>query len=325
MTAQEYIELKLRELKEPRDLPRPQNQDELINTIFGLLTSKKFRKYSLTPEYSTHIRNSIIENVKSNQPINVTFLGGSYKLWRLGEAPESDWAELFACMYYTRWLKDICSIYEPGAWFDFMLDDVIVARLNNLDEADVSAYRESRDKVLSFLKPYQPANLKMTITGVGSLFESHQVYESKLEKALQDLTATLPGGIPELSDAQLATTELNTKATPEQLKDPKWREKVELLHMAYMNTKGATGYSTASNKIRAFTQPFPNGTCIAVGSTKDSVAKFWVGVGSLKPREDGFRQIILSPKQLAAADFEWQEVSIDKLSGKNFSRIRVLK
>lgn len=325
MTAQEYIKTQLQALNEPRNLPQPQSQAELINTIFALLTSKKFRKYSLTLEYSEHIKNSIKENVMNNQPINITFLGGSYKLWRLEEAPESDWAELFACMYYTRWIKPICDIYRYGVWFDFMLDDVIVAKLNNLDEADVDSYRESRDKILKFLKPYQPTNLNMTITGVGGLFDSREAYQKELDEAVQDLATKLPNGLPQLTQAQLATTELNTKATPEQLADPNWREKVELLHMAYMVVKGSTGYSTASNKIRAFTQPFPNGTCIAVGTTKDSIAKFWVAVGALKPRDGSFRQIILSPKQLSAAHSVWEEVKIDGLDGKNFSKIRILK
>jgi hypothetical protein len=111
---------------------------------------------------------------------------------------------------------------------------------------------------------------------------------------------------------------------PEQLADPRWREKVELIHSAYMNVKGATGYSTASNKIRVFTQPFPNGTCIAVGATKDSIAKFWVGVGALKPRDSDYRQLVLSPRQLEDARLTFEAVVIDGLEGRNFKKIRVL-
>lgn len=324
MTAQEYIESSLKQLQEPVDLPQPKTQDELVEAIFKLVTSKKFRKYSLTPEYTAHIKNSIKENVEANKPINLTFLGGCYKLWRLDEAPESDWAELFAHIYYSRWLKPVCAIYKPGVWFDFFLDDVIVSRINNLSESDVEAYRESRQKILDFLKSYQPSNLDMTLTGVGSLFKSRDEYEEALEKAIKQLSSELPGGLPELTEAQLATTALNVKATPEQLADPKWREKVELIHSSYMMVKGATGYSTPSNKIRVFTQPFPNGTCIAVGTTKDSIAKFWTGVGALQPRDESFRQVILSPKQLEAAKFEWEDVSLQGLNGQNFKKIRVI-
>ena len=325
MTAQESIQSTLNQLRDPLELPQPKTQDELIETIFRLLTSKKFRKYSLTDEYAAHIKNSIKENVQAGQPVSLTFLGGCYKLWRLDEAPESDWAELFACMYYSRWVKPVCAIYEPGVWFDFFLDDMIVSRINNLPESDVEAYRKSRQKVLDFLKPYQPDNLRMTLTGLGSLFESKEAYEESLEQNIKKLTADLPGGLPALTEAQRATTSLNVKATPEQLADPKWREKVELVHSAYMMTKIATGYSAASNKINVFTQPFRSGTCIAVGTTKYSIAKFWAGVGVLEPRDDTFRQVILSPKQLEAATFDWEDVTLADLSGKNFSKIRVLQ
>jgi len=325
MTAQEYIQSALDQLKEPIELPQPEDEAELIEAIFRLITSKKFRKYALTEEYATHIKNSIKENVNANQPVNLTFLGGCYKLWRLDEAPESDWAELFAHVYFTRWVKPICAIYKPGVWFDFFLDDVIVSRINNLPESDVEAYRASRQQILDFLKPYQPANLKMTLTGIGSLFESREDYEKELEKSIEKLSSELPGGLPQLTETQIATVTLNVRATPEQLADPKWCEKVELVHSAYMAVKAATGYSTASNKIRVFTQPFPNGTCIAVGTTKDSIAKFWTGVGALKPRDDSYRQLVLAPSQLERAQYTLESVAIEVLEDKNFNHIRVLR
>lgn len=164
----------------------------------------------------------------------------------------------------------------------------------------------------------------MTITGVGSRFASREEYEELLEQSIEKLSSELPGGLPELTEAQLATADLNVKPTPEQLADPMWREKVELVHSAYMGVKRATGYSATSNKIQVFTQPFPNGTCIAVGTTKDSIAKFWVGVGALKPRDDSYRQLVLTPSQLEKATFTFELVSIVGLEGKNFKQVRVL-
>jgi hypothetical protein len=325
MTAQEYIQSKLDELKQPLQLEKPKNDDELAEAIFRALTTKKFRKYALTDEYAQHTRSAITENIQKKQPINLTFFGGAYKLWRFDEAPESDWAELFACMYYTRWFAAVCAVYEPGVWFDFFLDDVIVARINNLSEDAVEAYKTSRQLILDFLKPYQPDNLKMTLTGLGSLFPSREAYEQALEQSIQQLASELPGGLPVLSEAQKATTSLNVKATPEQLADPKWREKVELVHSAYMRVKHATGYAGASHKIGVFTQPFPSGTCIAVGTTKDSVAKFWAGVGVLRPKDDSFRQIVMPPSQLQEAAFIWEDIHITGLDGKNFHKIRVLQ
>ena len=52
--------------------------------------------------------------------------------------------------------------------------------------------------------------------------------------------------------------------------------------------------------------------------------KFWVGAGVLQLSDDGYRQLILSPKQLEKAKFEWQDVNLG-IGGKNFVRIRVLR
>ncbi|QQS18857.1 hypothetical protein IPL68_02240 [Candidatus Saccharibacteria bacterium] len=72
-------------------------------------------------------------------------------------------------------------------WFDFLLDDYIVPRLNNVSEEDVKKYRDSRDTVLSCLRPLQPNNLRMTHTGVGSLFASRTDYENSLERNISKL------------------------------------------------------------------------------------------------------------------------------------------
>ncbi|MDO8451848.1 MAG: hypothetical protein Q7S76_03185, partial [bacterium] len=87
--------------------------------------SKKYRKYAVNPEYIQHIRSAIESSVQRGDPIKLTLVFGGYKLWRLEEAPEVDWAELFSLMYYARWLLPIARVYEPGVWFDFYSDDVI--------------------------------------------------------------------------------------------------------------------------------------------------------------------------------------------------------
>ena len=111
MTAQEYIQAELDKLKVPIEavLP-PKNQDELADAVYKLLTSKKFRKYALSEEYAKYVRGSVNACVAANEPIKIVFFGGCYKLWRLDEAPEADWAELFAYMYFTRWLKPVCIV-----------------------------------------------------------------------------------------------------------------------------------------------------------------------------------------------------------------------
>lgn len=323
MTAQKYLESKLDKLKKPLGLPKPANDEELAEAMFKIVMSKKFRKYSVVDPMIQHIRDAIQLNIDKKQPINFTFLHGAYKLWRLEETPEPDWAELFSAIYYTNWLKGICEIYEPGVWFDYFVDDLIVPKIDNIDIQDIEKYLEVYKDMLDYLKAYQPSNFKMTYTRVGDQFESPAAFNASLEKNVDAMRKELPGGLPKLDEAKAAMVELNTKATAEQMKDPQWREKVALIHDAYMNTKAEPGYHNQPSKIKVFTQPLPSGMVIAVGSTKDSVAKFWVGVGVLKPKDDSYRQIILSPNQLAGSDFHWEGADIG-ISGKNFQKIRIL-
>lgn len=323
MTPQEYIQSKLDELKKPLGLRKPQGNDELIEAIFRALMSKKFRKYSANEALQAQVREAIKINVEKNEPINVTFLHGAYKLWRLEETPEADWAELFSLMYYSSWVKPICEMYEPGVWFDFFVDDYIIERLDNIPKSDVEAYIGSYQSTIDYLKDYQPANLKMTITTVGSRFSSENAFNASLQNNLTRLTAEMPGGLPVLDDAQRAMVELNVKVTDEQLADPQWQQKVFHLHNAYMMTKAEPGYHKGRpEKILAFTQPLPSGTTISVGTTKSSIMKFWIGVGILEANSGGYRQLIISSNQLHNLKFDWQPIDLG-LKGKNFKRIRV--
>jgi hypothetical protein len=55
------------------------------------------------------------------------------------------------------------------------------------------------------------------------------------------------------------------------------------------------------------------------------LAKLWAGVGALQPDGDAYAELVLTPKQLESAKFDWQAVHIEGLEGKNFKRVRVLR
>ena len=325
MTAQEYIQSQLQELMQPLGLERPDNEELLVEAIFRIIMSKKFRKYSANDDFIKHIKESIRLNIERGDPINLTFTHGAYKLWRLEESPDADWGELFALMYYTKWLKPICEIYKPGVWFDSFVDDLILPRIDDISLDEVVNYKQSYKNVLSFLKQFQPSNFRMTITGVSEQFDSPEAFHKKLDKDVSKHASGFPSGFPPVSDARAAMIELNVKSSSALRKQANWMHMNTLIHDAYISlTKRETGYTFRPDKILVFTQPLPSGVFLGVGSTKDSIAKFWAGVGALRPRDDSFRQIILSPNQLEASSFEWSTINIKGLAGKNFTKIRVL-
>lgn len=322
MTAQEYIQSKLDSLKQPLGLTRLEEEEHLIDAVFKALTSKKFRKYSLGKEHAEHIKSSIALNIKNNEPIKATLVFGGYKLWRLKESPRVDWAELFSLIYYTNWMKPICELYEHGVWFDFFSDDVIVPKMNNVSPDDTEAYQQSFKELLAFIKPYQPRNLTMTLNRVGDQYDSYEDFENELTDKITSTAASLDGGLPSLDENSIATLNLNVKITDEQQADPLWREKVQLMHDAFAQVSGRRPYYRQPDKLNIMTTPYSG--MLAVGTTKDSIMKFWIGAGVLKPKLDGFRQIILSPNQLLKESFSTQKVHIKGLEGNNFSTIRIV-
>lgn len=320
MTAQDYIKDELEKLKSSIAV---NPTDDLVEEITRLTLTKKFRKYSLDPKASEHIKNAINLNVEKNEPIKFTVPFGGYKLWRLNETPEADWAELFAMMYYMKWIKPICEIYKPGVWFDFFSDDAAVKRMNNIPEQDTLAYRESFASLLGFIKPYQLENLNMTYNRTGDQYSSQAEFDKEFDQRIAEMQAGLNGDFPTFDKTQKASIELNVKLTPEQEKDPLWREKVFLIHEAYGNMSKRRPYYRTPEKIMVVATPLKGELC--VGTTKDSIAKFWCGAGALKPDGESYRQLVLSPNQLEEAEFNEEQTDIEGLEGKNFTRIRFMK
>jgi hypothetical protein len=320
MKPNEFIQQKLNSLK---------NKDSLVvsggkieDQIIKFLMSKKFRKYSTNPEYLDHIRSAIRLNIAKNEPIKLTLVFGGYKLWRLKESPEVDWAELFSLIYYTNWLKPICSIYKPGVWFDFYSDDVILEIMDNVPKKDTEQYAIGFKKLLGFIKPYLPKNLNITFHRVGDQYESYEGFKKELYENIKNIEKELRG-LPKLTPEQIDLVDLNVKLKPDQDSDSNWREKVFLIHEAYSRVLKRRPYYRTEDKIFAITRQMKDS--IAVGTTKTSVVKFWIGAGALKKTPESYIEYILSPKQLESGDFELVDCKLNDLDLKNFQTIRLLK
>lgn len=320
MKAQEFIENRLKELKSAEKTAVSFDLDkDLADFIFKSLMSKKFRKFSVNPEYIPQIREVIENSIKNKMPIKLIFPFGAYKLWRLEEAPEADWAELFTLIYYVKWLKPILEVYKPGICFDFSSDDVIVERINNIPKSDTESYAKSLNMIFSFLKNYLPENIKFTLTPVSSHYTPDE-FERDLKEKISEMENNL-GGLPVLNDHVRRMVELNVRLKPGQDKDPLWREKVELVHQAYYTIPKRRAYNNTREKIKVFCIRMDN--CIPIGTTKTSVAKFWPGVGALKKQGDSFQEFVLSPSQAKEYKFAIEPISIEGLTGKNFNKIKI--
>lgn len=319
MKPSEFIIQRLNNLIKPQEISLERN---LEDTIFRLILNKKFRKYAIIPsEYLDHISSAIKLNVSKNEPIKLTFVFGGYKLWRLEESPEVDWAELFSFIYYANWLKPICAVYKQGVNLDFYSDDVILEIMDNVPKEKTEAYIKSFRILLEFINPYLPKNLSFTLNRVGDRYNTYEDFKKELKQSIEKAEDEL-GGLPKLNDEQRGLVELNVRLKTGQADDPAWKEKVFLIHEGYSKVSKRRPYYRTPDKIFIITKQMNNS--IAVGTTKTSIVKFWVGAGALKKLDDDFIEYILSPKQLESNKFDVEKISIEGLDGENFKTIRIL-
>ncbi|MEI7498034.1 MAG: hypothetical protein WCK11_01995 [Candidatus Falkowbacteria bacterium] len=319
MNFKEYILRDLNSLK-LRAENKNIDTDRVADLIYKLLMSKKFRKYSVEPSYQQHILKVIKDSVANNEPIKLTLVFGGYKLWRLEEAPQVDWAELFSLIYYAKWLKPIAEIYKPGVWFDFYSDDVILERMNNIPISDTETYIQSFKQLLGFFENYLPENLKLTLSRVGDQYSSRDEFNQELDQLIQKLEKEVCS-VP-LTSKQITAVDLNVKLSPGQDDNADWREKVNLMHEAYSKVSKRRPYYRNDQKIFIITRPIKD--ALAVGTTKRSVVKFWIGAGVAHKEDDDYSAYIYSPKQLEANNFARENVEIDGLAGQNFKSVRIM-
>jgi len=327
MKPQDYITSQLELLKSPfLSETKPKDDNELVETIFTTLMSKKFRKYSVPEENQKIIKSALENNIVNKEPIQITWPFGGYKLWRLNEAPEVDWAELFTMIHIAKWLKSVCAIYPKGVEFTFWFDEVVISKMNNIPQSDLDTYRKSFTDLLQFIEPWLPSNLKFETFLERSQYESNEAFEEGLKIEMEDLKQAREANPEPLSEDAIRSIEMNVKLTPDQAKDPLWREKIDLMHYAYYNlqekqNRARPSYTSAN--ITAFATSFePN--VIPIGTTKTSIVRFWIGVGALMRRGDSFIETILSPSQIEKTKAEWSLVEIKGLNGKNFKKISII-
>jgi len=322
MTAQDYLQAELEKLKQP--IVRVDIGDTpLAEALLARVLSKKFRKLKVDQDTIDFCKESINIALSENGPLSIGCVHGGTKLWRFDEYPEVDWAELFNMIYYARWMRYIAEVYEPGVVLEYFSMDVVQQRLNNLPRSETDRYSESFEKIIAWMQQYLPGNIHFAHRRYGDAYKDLSEYDDELEVAMKTVSDELGGKLPVLTEQQRYMTELNVRVTPEQEQDPLWREKNELMHLAVERTKAMDDYVNDKRFVPVCPTPWPG--VIATGSTKKSFAKFWYAVGALEPGGDSYSQVLLTPKQLEAAQFNWEDVSLKGLSSKNFTKIRLLK
>lgn len=332
MTPQDYIESVLTTPAEPLSKTDQKSLETMSieDFLYSKLTSKKFRKWRVDELSEKQVRNAIHLATSGNKPLQFRYPFGGYKLWRLPSTPEVDWAEFFAIAYYLRYLSAIAAAYAPGLELIFSSDDLIIERMDNIPKADTDRYFASFQKLLDVFRPRLPANLKIDIVRVADFYNDAEAMEAELAENVEHFRQEYRDNVDASKKKTMySTSELNIKFDGAKdltgLSEDQRREIIEMgpvYHDAYCSLAKRREFNRGEDKIVIFTTPIPN--ALAIGTTKNSVTKFWTGYGVLESKADSYAARILSPDQLAKVSIEKYPVKIDGLTGQNFETIGVI-
>lgn len=311
------------------------NDKESIETeglsafIFHKIASKKFRKLKMSEEASNHTKAAIDHQVASNQPLHFVFPQGGYKLWRLPSTPTVDWAEFFNIAYLISYVSPIVACYKPGVILTYYHFDRLMELHDNLTTSEIAAYQTSFISLLQEFRKHFPDNLVVNLVSENDLYPG-ELYNKAIESDYKRAEAEFDSFSEDRKAAWVKSAILNIKRNGQEdwskLSRTEFETKIRRACIyenaaAYCLTKVWSDVIT-KNTILIFVKPIAFG--IAIGSSRTSTAKHWVGCGILEEDEDGFYERIVTPSQLELIQHTpHKTLKTNLIPGKNFATISI--
>jgi hypothetical protein len=292
--------------------------------IFTKFTSKKFRKWALSPDVEIHVRRAISLNYAKGEPMQCIYPFGGYKLWSMPTAPEVDWAEFFSIAYYLKYLAPIAAAYKPGVILCFSSDDAILERINNISPSYTQAYIRSFERLLEGFREYLPENVTINLFRTIDLYKDKDEMEHELSLGIESARRYY-ADLSDIDKMQLyGAAELNVR--PNDLSIVKLEKTVVetsiAYHGAYCQLARRLAFNRSEDKITLSSVATPD--AIAIGTTKNGVTKFSTGMGILERSEQGYRGRILSPSHVAMLrEASYRSLLVSLFGLKNFENIMI--
>lgn len=295
--------------------------------IFSKLSSKRFRKWKMTDTCVDRVNKAISIAINENKPLQVIFFQGGYKLWRLPSTPEADWAEFFNIAYLIEYIAPVVEAYKPGVNLTYYMHTLLMEMHDNLTTKEIKAYVDSFQNLLDEFQKYLPKNLTIKILKDADIYTRDEYFQ-RLEEGVEIAKKQYQDLSLEKKDKYHKLGALNIKWQGKEdwskLSD---KEKDQKIHKGVLYEMSATANLPkvmatvkSDDKICLFTNPAP--IFIAVGSTKNSVTKYWTGFGVLEYYDNKFHDRVLSPSQFINLKSKKHSISkINLIDLKNLENI----
>lgn len=297
--------------------------------ILQRLLSKKFRKKKLDTACIERTKQAIHINISAKKPLSVIYPQGGYKLWRFPSSPEVDWAEFFTIAYVLQYLAPITAAYKPGVHLTFYMHTLLMEVHDNLTTKEIQEYVDSFEKLLVAFRKYLPQNITISILRDADLYSREEYFKALEEGKMQAEKDFAQWPTEKKADyARMSKLNIKWKGKEDWSKLTKQEKERKLYLSALYETAAVYNLPRVFEKVKnpnnvlLFTKPTKE--FIGIGSTKSSVAKYWVGFGVLEKHGNTFLERVLTPSQFAFAKKQsFQEEKVNILNQKNFKTVRV--
>ncbi len=297
--------------------------------IFNKLASKKFRKFKMQESCIERTRQAISMRVSKSEPIHIVYPQGGYKLWRLPSSPIVDWAEFFNISYILEYIAPIAASYKPGVQITYYMHTLLMEIHDNLTTEEIQLYVDSFEKLLEEFRKYLPNNITISILRDADIYSREEYFKAlsggKLKAEEEYKTWD---DVKRNKFAKMANLNIKWKGREDWTKLNE-KEKEEKIYQAALYESAATSQLTrvaekvkSSKNILIFTSASP--AFIGIGSTKASMAKYWVGFGVLEKKGESFLPIVLTPKQYEDSKvMSFEKIPVDLFSNHNLREVLV--
>lgn len=298
--------------------------------IYKRLTSKKFRKTKMDEACAARTKTAIHNRVSHNQPLKVVYPQGGYKLWRFPSSPEADWSEFFNIAYLIEYLLPIIHNYKPGVKLVYYMHTLLMELHDNLTTAEIQAYVDSFQRLIDEFQKYLPKNFTISILRDADIYTRDEYFQ-RLEEGKNKAAQEYENWPETKKQDYIRMAKLNIKwqgkenwtKLSEKEKQQKLNDAAHYEMAATSNLERVFELVKTPDNVLVFTKATKD--FIGIGSTKTSMAKYWVGFGILETSNNGQLQPrILTPSQYESAIKQrLKSITTTLLTGKNFKKILV--
>jgi hypothetical protein len=151
---------------------------EPADALVSILLARNVRSSHLPDSVRSAVVERVAQAVENAEPIRIVNSFGGFKAWRVRSAPHVEWSEVFHLAYFSRWLVNVATIYEPGVKLEYSGQSLVATLVNNYRTSDVACYTLEFERLVEQFDHCVPANFQITVRDLETFYDATKVREA---------------------------------------------------------------------------------------------------------------------------------------------------